>query len=53
MTRMHFIQTRSNKRLDLLARNPVFRAVGRKPMEATRQTDLALAARMAFESVQR
>lgn len=53
MSRLTFVQTRSNKRLDLLARNPVFRAVGRKPMETTRQTDLALAARMAFESVQR
>ena len=53
MSRIHFVQTRSNKSTALLARNPVFRAVGRKPMEASRQTDLALAARMAFESVQR
>lgn len=53
MTRLTFIQTRSNKRAELLARNPVFRAMGRKPMEPTRQTDLALAARIAFDSVQR
>ena len=53
MSRIHFVQTRSNKSTALLARNPVFRAVGRKPMEASRQTDLALAARIAFESVQR
>ena len=51
--RVSWVQTRSNKSTALLARNPVFRAVGRKPMEASRQTDLALAARMAFESVQR
>jgi hypothetical protein len=51
--RVTFAQTTRNKRVDMLARNPVFRAIGRKPMEATRQTDLALAARMAFESVQR
>lgn len=53
MSRIHFVQTRSNKSTAMLARNPVFRAIGRKPMEASRQTDLALAARMAFESVQR
>lgn len=53
MSRVTFVQTRSNKRLDLLARNPVFRALGRKPMEATRQTDMLLAAHQAFESVQR
>ena len=53
MSRVTFVQTRSNKSTALLARNPVFRAVGRKPMEASRQTDLALAARIAFESVQR
>lgn len=53
MTRLTFVQTRSNKRAELLARNPVFRAMGRKPMTATRQTDLALAARIAFDSVQR
>lgn len=51
--RVSWVQTRSNKNTAMLARNPVFRAVGRKPMEASRQTDLALAARMAFESVQR
>ena len=51
--RVSWVQTRSNKSTSMLARNPVFRAVGRKPMEASRQTDLALAARMAFESVQR
>lgn len=51
--RVSWVQTRSNKNTAMLARNPVFRAVGRRPMEASRQTDLALAARMAFESVQR
>lgn len=51
--RVSWVQTSSNKNTAMLARNPVFRAVGRKPMEASRQTDLALAARMAFESVQR
>lgn len=51
--RFHFAPVNHAKKTALLARNPVFRAVGRKPMEATRQTDLALAARMAFESVQR
>jgi hypothetical protein len=51
--RVSWVQTRSNKNTAMLARNPVFRALGRKPMEASRQTDLALAARMAFESVQR
>lgn len=44
---MTFVQTRSNKRAELLARNPVFRALGRKPMTAANQTDLA------FDSVQR
>lgn len=53
MTSKTFIQTRSNKRAELLARNPVFRALGRKPMTAANQTDLALAAHMAFDSVQR
>ena len=53
MSRVTFIKTRSNKRAELLARNPVFRALGRKPMESNRQTDLALAARIAFDSVQR
>ena len=51
--RVSWVQTSSNKNTAMLARNPVFRAVGRRPMEASRQTDLALAARMAFESVQR
>jgi len=53
MSRVTFVQTRSNKRPELLARNPVFRAVCRQPMKAEKQTDLSLAARMAFESVQR
>ena len=51
--RTTFGPTTRNHKAALLARNPVFRAIGRKPMEATRQTDLALAARIAFESVQR
>lgn len=53
MPRLTFVQTRSDKRADLLARNPVFRALGRKPMQASRQVDLALAARIAFDSAQR
>ena len=48
-----FVQTRSNKAFEMLARNPVFRAVGRQPMSCTKQVDLALAARIAFDSVQR
>lgn len=51
--RTTFGPTTRNHKAALLARNPVFRALGRKPMAATRQTDLALAARIAFESVQR
>lgn len=51
--RVTFVQTRSNKRAELLARNPVFRAACRQPMKATKQTDLCLAARIAFESAQR
>lgn len=53
MTRMTFVQTRSNKRAELIARNPVFKAFGRVPMAKDKQVDLALAARLAFESVQR
>lgn len=39
-------------RAELLARNPVFRALGRKNMPIAGQVDLALAARRAFESAQ-
>lgn len=52
MSRVTFVQTRSNKSTDMLARNPVFRAVGRKPMEGKRQLELALAARRAFARVE-
>ena len=51
--RVTFVQTTRNKKAELLARNPVFRAVCHVPMKATKQVDLLLAARMAFESVQR
>lgn len=51
--RVTFVQTTRNTKAELLARNPVFRAVCHMPMQTTKQTDLALAARMAFESVQR
>lgn len=37
----------------LLARNPVFRALGRSPMAQAMQVDIALAARIAFEVIQR
>lgn len=53
MSRMNSVQTRSNKRPELIARNPVFKAFGRVPMAKEKQVDLALAARLAFESVQR
>lgn len=52
MTRLTFVQTPTNKRAELLARNPVFRALGRKPMQVAKQVDLALAARIAFDSAQ-
>lgn len=51
MTRKTFVQTRSNKRADLLARNPVFRALGRVPMSAEKRTDLLIASRIAYASV--
>lgn len=51
--RIIFGATTRNKKAELLARNPVFRAVCHVPMKATKQVDLLLAARMAFESVQR
>ncbi|MES2685513.1 MAG: hypothetical protein V4706_01760 [Pseudomonadota bacterium] len=53
MSRLTFIQTRSNKRIELLARNPVFRAVGRQPMPLKKRENLLLAAHEAFESAQR
>ena len=51
--RITFVQTTRNNKAAQLARNPVFRAVCHMPMQQRKQTDLALAARMAFESVQR
>lgn len=51
MTRMTFVQTRQNKRAELLARNPVFRALGRVPMSAEKRTDLLIASRIAFAAV--
>lgn len=51
--RVTFVQTTRNNKAAQLARNPVFRAVCHMPMQQRKQTDLALAARMAFESVQR
>jgi hypothetical protein len=53
MSRHTFIQTPTNKRAELIARNSVFKAFGRVPMAPAKQVDLALAARLAFESVQR
>lgn len=38
-------------RADLLARNPVFRAVGRKPMAASKQDNLILACTNALDAV--
>lgn len=52
MSRAPFIPKRPSKPIELMARNPVFRAAGHKPMVATKQTDLALKARLAFESFQ-
>ena len=52
MSRINFIPA-PRKDLALIYRNPVFKSMGRNPMQATKQTDLALAARIAFESIQR
>lgn len=52
MSRIHFIPAR-NQRTDLIVRNPIFKAMGRSPMAQAKQTNLALAARIAFDSVQR
>lgn len=51
MSRLTFVRTRSNKRAELIARNPVFRALGRAPMKTDKQRDLVLAASEAFQSV--
>lgn len=51
MSRMTFVQNRQNKRADLLARNPVFRAMGRRPMSTEKRTDLLIASRVAFAAV--
>lgn len=51
MSRINFIPA-PQKRQALLLRNPVFKAFGRSPMAQHKQVDLALAARVAFESVQ-
>lgn len=51
MTRLKFIPARS-KPVHLLARNPIFKALGRNPMTQAQQTDLALAARIAFDLTQ-
>ncbi|MCF8156330.1 MAG: hypothetical protein K9K35_10030 [Rhodoferax sp.] len=50
--RVIWTQTRSNKKAEQLARNPVFRAVCHMPMQERKQTDLALASRVAFDAVQ-
>ncbi len=52
MSRVRFMRAPS-KPVDLLARNPIFKAMGRAPMAPHKQLDLALAARLAFESIQR
>ena len=51
--RITFVQTTRNNKAAQLARNPVFRAVCHMPMQQRKQVDLLLAARMAFDSVQR
>lgn len=51
MTRKTFVQTRSNKRAELLARNPVFRALGRKPMATSKQDDLIITCTHALDAV--
>jgi hypothetical protein len=52
MSRITFVQA-PRKNHALILRNPVFKSMGRSPMDHAKQTDLALAARIAFESVQR
>lgn len=52
MSRVRFVAARG-KPAHLLARNPVFRAFGGAPMTPGQQTDLALAARIAFDSVRK
>jgi len=51
-TRHQFAQAQQT-RPDLLYRNPIFRAMMPKTMRMAQQVDLSLAAREAFESVQR
>lgn len=52
MSRLHFMPARG-KPTELLARNPIFRALARNPMTQSQQTDLALASRIAFEATRR
>lgn len=52
MSRITFIPAK-NKRPDLIARNPIFRAMAPKTMAVNCQTDLSLPTRIAFESTQR
>lgn len=52
MSRMNFIPA-PRKDLSLIVRNPIFKSMGRAPMQATKQVDLALASRLAFQSIQR
>lgn len=51
MSRITF-GTSPGKRQDLIYRNPVFKAMGHKPMRQDKQVDLKLAAELSFESVQ-
>jgi hypothetical protein len=53
MSRLNFTQTRSNKSLELICRNPIFKALGKKPMAPAKQVGLALAAIQAFDNTQR
>lgn len=51
MSLINFIPARG-KPVELLARNPVFRAMARKPMKASMRNDVELPAQVAFKSVQ-
>lgn len=48
MTRPTFVQTRSNKRPDLITRNPIYKAFSRKPVTHDKWASLSVDARMSF-----
>lgn len=52
MSRINFIPA-PKKDPALIMRNPIFKSLYRDPMAAAKQDDLALLARLAFDSIQR